>query len=498
MTNISNVINVSLQADQQLALSDNMNQVAIITTDRAYLNSNNRYAVYADIDEVAQDFGSSNLVTTFAQTFFAQQPNPVNSGGELIIGYWRSSSETTPATAGYLKGGQLNTQEVIAELQKITAGEMSITVDGGTPQNLTDLNFSSISSMEDIVTVLNTAITGATVSYANLQLTITSDTTGATSSLTFATGTGDDFIGPVLSLTDGSGASLVAGVASGTLTAETEEEALAELSTLVTFKGFMFIDESIDAQRLKIAEWAQANNALAYDVFTGTNALVKDPQYVPWGAKLSGYTNYRMLYSTANNRKFACAYMSRAHTVNFNAENTALTMNLKTLSGVLPEDYTQTQIQAAKTIGLDLYTTIKNVPVVLCSSGNDFVDNRYNLLSFIEETTVELFNVLKQTPTKIPQTTQGVNVLVDTIDKLAQRYVRASVFAPGTWSSSNTFGNLDVFNRAIEQNGYYILAGLLADQSQQDRQERKSPVIQVAVKNSGAIHQVDVIINFNI
>jgi hypothetical protein len=39
---------------------------------------------------------------------------------------------------------------------------------------------------------------------------------------------------------------------------------------------------------------------------------------------------------------------------------------------------------------------------------------------------------------------------------------------------------------------------LLKDQPQADRQARKSPVLQGAVKNAGAIHSVDIIINFNL
>jgi len=31
-----------------------------------------------------------------------------------------------------------------------------------------------------------------------------------------------------------------------------------------------------------------------------------------------------------------------------------------------------------------------------------------------------------------------------------------------------------------------------------DRQQRKSPVIQVAVKNAGAVHEADIIISFNL
>jgi len=72
------------------------------------------------------------------------------------------------------------------------------------------------------------------------------------------------------------------------------------------------------------------------------------------------------------------------------------------------------------------------------------------------------------------------------------------VFAPGTWSSPDYFGDRETFERNIEENGFYWIAGALADQPQSDRQVRKSPVLQGAVKNAGAIHSASIIINFNL
>ena len=68
----------------------------------------------------------------------------------------------------------------------------------------------------------------------------------------------------------------------------------------------------------------------------------------------------------------------------------------------------------------------------------------------------------------------------------------------GEWSSPDSFGDLDTFKRNIRDFGFYVLAGSLADQPQSERAQRKSPTIQVAVKNAGAIHKVDVIISFNL
>ncbi|WGM18371.1 DUF3383 family protein (plasmid) [Arsenophonus nasoniae] len=59
------------------------------------------------------------------------------------------------------------------------------------------------------------------------------------------------------------------------------------------------------------------------------------------------------------------------------------------------------------------------------------------------------------------------------------------------------FGDVEQCKRSIESKGYFTYANLLAEQSQVDRINRKSPTIQQAVKNAGAFHRADIIINFN-
>jgi hypothetical protein len=498
MANISNVINVALIPEGQLAARDNMNVVAILTSEQTHLSSAKRYAVYSDAASVATDFGSSSQASDFANTFFSQTPNPANAGGYLVVGYWRKEEESTPATKAVLTGASIDTQKVVSQLQAISDGSLAIEVDG-TEVIVTGLDFRTSTSIGSVVGKLDQAITGATVSFSNGSVVITSDSTGETSTLGFvyavATGT---FVGNVLGLASGSGAVVVDGQDAGTLAAETKVDAVTELKSKVNFKGCVFIDQPSAVEAKALAEWSQANGVLSYDVFSSPSNLEIDPSNVVWDIKLSSLSNYRMLFSKVGNRKLAVAYMSRAHVVTFGAENSALTMHLKELRGVAAESYTQGEINAAKEVGLDVYTAIKNTPVVLTSGANDYLDNRYNLLAYIDSVQTDTFNLLKATGTKIPQTTRGVNQLVAQIEKTTRGFVRAGVFASGTWSSPDSFGDVESFNRSIELNGYYVLAGSLSDQPQSDRAARKSPVIQVAVKNAGAIHSADIIINFNL
>jgi Protein of unknown function (DUF3383). len=100
----------------------------------------------------------------------------------------------------------------------------------GVPEALTGLDFQSATTLAAIVDIIDAELTGATASISDQRVVITSDTSGASSTVTFASdpGTGT-FIGQTLALTTGSGGFLTQGAAAETLTAETKLAAITEL-----------------------------------------------------------------------------------------------------------------------------------------------------------------------------------------------------------------------------------------------------------------------------
>ena len=72
--------------------------------------------------------------------------------------------------------------------------------------------------------------------------------------------------------------------------------------------------------------------------------------------------------------------------------------------------------------------------------------------------------------------------------------VNAGVIAPGTWNG-DTFGNQQDFIRNIEDNGYYLYSLPIAQQAQAEREAREAPIVQIAIKEAGAIHSSSIIIN---
>lgn len=495
MASINNVITATLIPAGMTAGYVGMNSVCVVTSDQTVLTSAERYRAYPDPQSVAEDYGSASAVSQYANAFFGTTPNSVQAGGRFIVGYHRAATETVAATAAVLRGAQVAEVATVDALQAITDGSFNITING-VVENITLLDFSTVTTLSEAAAVIDAKLTGGTATVSNSRIIITSDTTGALSTITLATaGASGTFVGELLGLASGTGAVLTQGADADSLAPETKVEALDAIKAQIEFKGVCFIDQMLDAEVPLIAAWAQANATLVYNVFSGSDYLAVSDTNPVWTVKRAGQSNFRMLYSKSGNRQLAVSYMARAHVVNFGAENSALTMHLKELA-VPSEAYSQTELDSAKRVGLDVYTSIKDVNVVLTSGANDFMDNRYNLISFVDAVQTDAFNLLKTAGTKVPQTIPGVNALTDTVEKTCTRYVRAAFIAPGTWLSANTFGDVATFKRNIEQFGYYVLAAPLSQQSQADRDARKSPVIQVAIKNAGAIHSVDCVINF--
>jgi hypothetical protein len=96
---ISNVINVSVtSAGVELGVP-NINTAALFSQETPTgWGSGQTYGVYKTASDVATDFGSTSSAFAIATNFFAQNPNPLLTGGYLVVvPRETSSSETTQA-----------------------------------------------------------------------------------------------------------------------------------------------------------------------------------------------------------------------------------------------------------------------------------------------------------------------------------------------------------------------------------------------------------------
>lgn len=198
-----------------------------------------------------------------------------------------------------------------------------------------------------------------------------------------------------------------------------------------------------------------------------------------------------------NMRGFVAAYAGRGFSVNFAAQNSTITMNLKDLVGVSPDStVTEAIYQNAEQLGVDMYVAYNGLPKIVSNGNPLYFDDIYNRLWFELTMRVELFNALATTSTKIPQTETGMNNLKSAARAVCQRGVYNGFMAPGTWNGTDTFGDQDDFYRNIEDFGFYVYSAPVSQQSQSERETRVAPVVQAACKQAGAIHKMNLIINF--
>jgi hypothetical protein len=196
---------------------------------------------------------------------------------------------------------------------------------------------------------------------------------------------------------------------------------------------------------------------------------------------------------------FAAAYAGRGLSVDFSGTGTAITMHGKALTGITPDQTIgQTQLEKAKTAGIDTYVSVAGIPMVFSTGANTFFDEVYNKDWLAMELQVAGFNYLIPTSFKIPQTNAGMEGLKGAYRKVCAQSVDNGVAAPGTWTAAVPPGiPQELFMSNIENVGYFVWSLPLSQQSTADRVARKAPLVQIALKLAGAIHSSNVLVQVN-
>lgn len=488
--NVNNVVNVSVNLSPIAATARDFGALLILGSSDV-IDTGQRMRTYSDLDGVASDFGTTAPEYLAANLFFSQSPQPAI----LYVGRWAQT-----ATKGTLNGGVLTASEqLMSAWTSITAGSMKIDIDGAT-KTLSTLNFSAQTNLNGVASVIDTALTGATVTWdaANGRFMVKSDTTGVTSTVGYAsaTGSGTD-ISAQLKLTTGAASAPVGGIAAETL-----------VSALTTFA-----DMSNDWYGVTVATQTAPNDAayLAAAAFiegaavshilgitiTSTQALDSTvTNDLPSLLKTANYKRTVTQYSSSSPYAVA-SLLGRAFTVDFTANNSTITLKFKQEPGVSAEKLTQTQANALKGKNCNVFVAYANDTAIIqegVMANGYFFDEVHGTDWLQNETQNNVYNLLYQSTTKIPQTDSGVNLIVNVIEFTMDAAVNNGLSAPGIWNADG-FGELSRGDTLTK--GYYVYAPKVASQSQAARETRVAPTIQVAVKLAGAVHKVNVIINVN-
>lgn len=284
---------------------------------------------FANLTAVGNYFGTGSTEYAAAQVYYQGSDTSTVKPGLLWFAQYPSS-----AVSAYLRGGSVTS---LAAVQAITAGSLSVTIDG-TLKSTSTLNLSSATSLSNAASLIATALTlsgGQTCTYSSQfnAFVITSGTTGGTSTITYASGNA----AAVLKLDQADGAVISPGAA-----AATESAFMTQLLTYTTnWVTFTTMWEPLIASKEAFATWVGGqSNRYAYVVWDTDATILQTPSaYAGLGAylKTNNISGVVPIYKNILTAAFVCGI---AASTDYTALNGRTNFEFRTNSQIPAADVT--------------------------------------------------------------------------------------------------------------------------------------------------------------
>jgi hypothetical protein len=267
-----------------------------------------------------------------------------------------------------------------------------------------------------------------------------------------------------------------------------------------------------DEDYIKIAQLIEASSdshifGITLTDKTGIASVVYDENTTDLASKLKrgSFTRTIVFYADydandaayALNKYFAVSALGRMFSVNFYGSKTTLTLKFKQSPSLQPSNLTTSEVTNLEARNINLYAMYSNDTYIIeqgVMASGMWADERHGTDWLQDAVQTEVYNLFYQSKTKIPQTDDGVALVVAKIANVFDIGVNNGLIAPGTWNSDG-FGDLEEGDYL--ESGYYIYAESVNDQTQSEREARHAPAIQCAIKLAGAIHDCDITVNVN-
>lgn len=498
---VSSVIDVQWTLSPIAAATRNFGSLLILG-DSPVISTTERIRQYADLTGVTDDFGLETPEYAAASLYFGQTPKP----SVLFIGRWDSGWGGSGFVPAELRGATRSQSG--DPFYGMDEAEIWFVV-GGVEVHYS--GFPGLSAASDVLGVA--AAINATLSNTSIPLSrrlncrwdatsaqrFVISTNNPSVTLSYATGPDAETLGAALGVTEADGGVIIAG---RRLFAETLPDAVAIMidqstswyginyayGASVTDDDLIACAALIEGQTVKRIMGVTTQDANVKSLLSTTDLAAR--------LKALSYNRTFVQYSSSNPYAVTSAY-GKAFTVNFNGSNTTITLKFKIEPGVVPENLTTTQAAALKTKRCNVYAYYNNDTAILQEgqmSGGDFFDEVHGLDWLENLMQTNYWNLLYTSGTKIPQTDGGMGMIHGVLTQALDQGVQNGLIAPGVWNADG-FGGL---NRGdYLTSGYYVYMPPIDEQNQSDREARKAPLAQIAVKLAGAVHSGSVIINVN-
>lgn len=351
-------------------------------------------------------FGETSIEKQMADVYFAGYKNCTKTPKTLLFS--RYVGAMGGGAGAYLRGGAI-TGLSITDLRNLEAGTMTIVVNGASHTSMT-IDLSDATSYSLAASIINAAFDGAlAVSYDSQRgaFLLSSNTTGATSSITFAAGA----LAESLKLTAATGGILSQGINATQPAAAMD----AIVDGFQNWAAFALAFAPTNAVNFGFAEWVSTQNKRW--LFAAVDDNIVD----------DGYTQtFVERLVAANCTGVAVVYLDKLHaafvlavtaSIDFEHTNGRITYAFKIQDGLIPSVTTKTQADELTAAGLNFvgaYATA-NDGFTFFGPGSivgeyRFVDEYVNQIWLNNALQLALMTLLTSMPS-IPYNAQGYSLI---------------------------------------------------------------------------------------
>ena len=450
-----------------------------------------KVARYNNLVAVSGDFATTSEPYKAASAYFAQTPYPA----PLVV-----SRFVTTAQGSQLVGGDHDSVATIAGLGSAT---FTISGEDSSPDFTGDTAFS------DVATTLQAALRANTDLPGNSDIEVSYDATADRFDVTYDF----DSDGDPYDITVASGAAATAlGLDADSAATVRPGSAVESIATFLSKTSqrdddwyWLTVDNTIgdSANADLTAAWAETSkrqfvlDVTGAGVLTGTST---DRAHVLSGLE---YERTMLVYSATRDYK-ATSVEGLFAGVDLGTANSMLTAKFKSLSGRAADTLTDSEISTLTNARINYYTGFGGSNILsegVSLKPGAYPDTRFFLDWFVDRAQSDVFTLLRTTR-RVPQTDDGVALLIDAVEAVCREGVRSGAVAPGDIPESVAndirvvTGNAD-FGRTLNL-GWLVYVEPLSTLTSAEVAAREVPPVHVWMNVAGAVHSVDIDVSLSV
>jgi hypothetical protein len=441
---------------------------------------------FGSADAVADIFGTSSDEYKFASVYFLGFDNSTKKPGSLYL-----SPYSAAARAGWMRTGSFAGAN-LSVIQGL-AGVLTLTVDGSALTS-SAISLVAATSFSNAATLITAGFTGNKVTCTwepiSSSFVFTSATTGASSSVSYATGT----LAASLKATAATGAVTSAGTTTDTATTAMQ----TAVGSTQNWVSFTTAWKPTTDDMISFCEWANGKNQrYVYIGWDNTAEGATQGSTTAFGvvATAAAYDAAMPLYGPIDKAAFV---MGMVASIDFTQTNGRITANAKSQSG-LTADVTDMQIgrnllengysfYGTYATANDTFTFLRGGSVTGKWKWLDAFADQVYLNSQLQLALVDLLASVKS----IPYNEEGYNLIRSAMTDPIQSMINFGGIRKGISLSNSQVAQVNQaagkdIKAILESQGFYLQ---ILDPGAQVRGNRGTPVINLWYTDGGAVHTI--------